>query len=269
MPDLVSNGIHLAYDVFGEGDPVLLVAGTGQPANTFHIYQMPALVEAGFKVVTFDNRGVAPSDAPPAPYSMHDLVEDAAGLIEGLNLAPCRVVGMSLGAIITQELALAHPELVRSAVMMGTVGRLGRSGQMLTNAWVEMDRAGIVLPPLYDAMNQLAWLFSPATLANEEFVATFVELVLSGPPWSGEGRLGQHLAEQAYGDRLEALAGIKVPSMVMTFEFDAITLAPMGREVAGVIPGCELVEIAGVGHGGMVEKPDEVNAALIEFLKNH
>jgi pimeloyl-ACP methyl ester carboxylesterase len=269
MPETVANGIHLAYDIFGEGDPVLLVAGTGQPANTWHIYQMPALVDAGFKVITFDNRGVAPSDCPPPPYTISGMVEDAAGLIQALGLAPCRVVGMSLGAIITQELALAHPELVRSAVMMGTVGRLGHGGQLLTNAWVEMDRTGIVLPPLYDAMNQLAWLFAPATLANEEFVATFVELILSGPPWSGDGRLGQHLAEQAYGDRLEALAGITVPSMVMTFEFDSITLAPMGREVAAVIKGCELVEISAAGHGGMVEKPDEVNAALIEFLKNH
>jgi pimeloyl-ACP methyl ester carboxylesterase len=269
MPETVANGIHLAYDEFGEGDPVLLVAGTGQPANSWHIYQVPALVEAGFKVVTFDNRGVAPSDIPPPPYTISDLVEDAAGMIQALDLAPCRVVGMSLGAIITQELALAHPELVRSAVMMGTVGRLGHSGQLLTNAWVEMDRAGIVLPPLYDAMNQLAWLFAPDTLANEEFVATFVELMLSGAPWPVEGRLGQHLAEQAYGDRMEAIGGIRVPSMVMTFEFDAITLALMGREVAAIIPGCELVEIKNAGHGGMVEKPDEVNAALIEFLKNH
>lgn len=269
MPVTVANGINLAYDEFGEGDPVLLIAGTGQPANTFHIFQVPALVDAGFKVVTFDNRGVHPSECPPAPYTVSEMAEDAAALIQALDLAPCRVAGMSLGAIITQELALAHPELVRSAVMMGTVGRLGPSGQLLTRAWVEFDKSGVELPPLYDAMNQLAWLFAPATLANEEFVATFVDLIMSGPAWNGDGRLGQHQAELAYGDRLQALSGITVPSMVMAFEHDAITLAPMGREVAAVIPRCELVEIAGAGHGGMVEKPDEVNAALIEFFKNH
>jgi pimeloyl-ACP methyl ester carboxylesterase len=269
MPVVAANGIDLAYDSFGEGDPVVLIAGTGQPANTWHIFQVPALVDAGFRVITFDNRGVPPTGCPPAPYTVAEMAEDAAGLIRELDLAPCRVAGVSLGAMITQELALAHPELLRSAVMMGTIGRLGPSGKLLTDAWVKFDESGVELPPLYDAINQLAWLFAPATLANEEFVATFVELILGGEAWKDPGRIGQHLAEQSYGDRLEALASITVPSMVMTFEFDSITLAPMGREVAATIPGCELVEIAGVGHGGMVEKPDEINAALIEFFKNH
>jgi pimeloyl-ACP methyl ester carboxylesterase len=233
------------------------------------MFQMPALVEAGFRVYTFDNRGMPPTECPPDPYRVSDFVEDTAALIEALDLAPCRVVGLSLGAIITQELALAHPELVRSVAMLGTVGRLGPSGKLLTDSWVAFDRSGVVLPPLYDAMNQLAWLFAPATLANDEFVQTFVELVLSGQPWTDPGRIGQHLAEQAYGDRLEALAGITVPSLVMTFAHDAITLAPMGREVAAAIPGCELVEISDAGHGAIVEKPEEVNAALIGYLKNH
>lgn len=266
MPEVKSNGITLAYNVYGEGEPVLLVAGTGQAAMTWDLFQVPALVAAGYQVVTFDNRGMPPSECPPEPYTVGEMAADAAGLIEALGLAPCRVAGLSLGAFITQELALARPDIVRCAVMMGTIGRQGASGRALTEAWVEFDRSGIELPRAYDALSQLPSLFSPYTLADEEFVMNYLNFAMVGPAWTDPGRIGQHLADQAYDDRLGALSGITVPSMVVVFELDALTLAPLGREVAAAIPGCALVEIPRTGHAGPLESPDQVNAALIEFF---
>src|SRR2546423_12455523 len=91
MPEEVVGGIRLHYDVFGEGEPILLVCGTGQRSFTWQLFQMPALTGAGYRVVTFENPGVPPSDCPPAPYTLKEMAEDAAGLIEHLDLAPCRV----------------------------------------------------------------------------------------------------------------------------------------------------------------------------------
>ena len=266
MPEIKSNGITLAYNSYGEGEPVLLVAGTGQAANTWDLFQVPALVAVGYRVVTFDNRGMPPSECPPEPYTVGEMAADAAGLIEALDLAPCRVVGLSLGAFITQELALARPDLVRGAVMMGTIGRQGASGRALTESWVEFDRSGIELPRAYDALSQLSSLFSPYTLADEQFVKNYLDFALAGPAWGDPGRIGQHLADQAYDERLEDLAGISVPTMVIVFELDALTLAPLGREVAAAIPGCRLVEIPRTGHAGPLESPEQVNNALIEFF---
>src|SRR5918911_233749 len=93
MPEAKVNGVSLVYDVFGEGDPVLLVCGTGQRSFTWQLFQVPALTQAGYRVVTFDNRGVPPSEAPPGPSTVQELADDAAGLIEHLYLAPCRVAG--------------------------------------------------------------------------------------------------------------------------------------------------------------------------------
>src|SRR5437899_58455 len=136
MPEVTAGGIRLSYERSGQGEPVLLICGTGQRSFTWQIFQVPALTAAGYEVVTFDNRGIAPSECPPAPYSVKEMAEDAAGVIEGLEIGPCRVAGLSLGAFITQELALAHPELVRAAVMMGTVGRQSAFGRHLTQSWV-------------------------------------------------------------------------------------------------------------------------------------
>jgi pimeloyl-ACP methyl ester carboxylesterase len=266
MPKVMANGIELAYEVRGEGEPVLLVAGTGQARATWDLFQVPALVAAGYKVFSYDNRGVAPSACPPEPYTVFEMAADAAAFIEALGIGPCRVAGLSLGAFITQELALARPDLVRGAVMMGTLGEKGESGRMLTASWVEFDRTGIKLPKMYDLVAQLPVLFSAHKIADEEFVKAFIEVSIDGPDWEDPGRIGQHMADDDYDNRLEALAGITVPTMVMAFELDMLTLARMGRAVAAAIPGCKLVEIPQVGHAGPLEAPDQVNAALIDFF---
>ncbi len=105
MPEATVNGVTLAYDVHGEGEPVVLVPATGQPAFAWSLSQVPALTAAGYQVVTFDLRGMAPSSSPPPPYSVADMVQDTAGLIEHLGLTRCFVAGYSLGSLITQELA--------------------------------------------------------------------------------------------------------------------------------------------------------------------
>lgn len=266
MPEATVNGVRLAYDVHGAGEPVLLVCGTGQPAFSWQVYQVPALTAAGYEVVTFDNRGVDPSEAPPGPYTVNGMVEDTAALIEELGLAPCSVAGLSLGAMITQELALARPDLVRACVMIGTLGRQDAFRRAVTRSWVELDESGAELPVLCEVVNTALANFSPQQLNDDDAMALYLEATTAMPAWQGPGRLGQHMADAAYHDRLEALAGIHVPSMVIAFELDLLTAASLCREVSRAIPGCRYVEIQGAGHAGAFEKPDEVNTALIEFF---
>jgi pimeloyl-ACP methyl ester carboxylesterase len=267
MPEATIGDVTLAYEDIGDGDPVLLVCGTGQQAFTWQLFQVPALTEAGYRVVTFDNRGMPPSECPPAPYSVKQMTEDTAGLIEQLDLAPCRVAGLSLGAFITQELALAHPGLVRCAVMMATIGRADTFGKQVVRAWLEMDES----PPsrLVEAVTDAFLLWGPDTLRDDERMQQYLDFVQQAPRWENPGRLGQHTADRDYDDRLGALAGIRVPSLVIGFQNDMLTGAVRAREVADVIPGCEYVEIPGAGHAGPMEKPEEVNQALLDFFARH
>lgn len=266
MPRIGANGIGLSYELHGSGDPVLLVCGTGQPAFSWSPFQIPALTGAGYQVVTFDNRGVDPSDVPPPPYSVDDMVEDTAELIEGLGIGACRVAGLSLGAFITQELALSRPDLVRGAAMMGTLGRLDVFRRVLFESWVELDESGVELPHLYEAVSVSFSLFAHHTLNDDDAMDLYIEATTSMPQWSGPGRLGQHSADASYSDRLESLAEVSVPSLVIGFELDMITPVHLCREVARAIPGCHYVEIPDTGHSGPFEKPNEVNAALLEFF---
>lgn len=266
MPTIDLGDVRLAYDTYGDGPPVVLVCGTGQAAYTWALFQVPALVEAGYRVVTFDNRGMPPSDCPAGPYTVAQMAGDVAGLIEALGLAPCRVIGLSLGAFITQELALARPDLLRAAVMMGTFGRQDAFRQAVTQAWIELDRSGIVLPRLYEAVYSAFSLLSASGLCDDEGVQQYLGLTMAGPQWTGPGRLGQHEADLAYQDRLDALGSIRVPSLVIGFQHDMLTPVSLCQEVAKVVPGCSYVEVAGVGHLGAFERPDEVNQALLDFF---
>ena len=269
MPRIDVGDIELNYDSFGEGEPVLLVCGTGQVALTWQLFQVPALTEAGYRVITFDNRGIGLSDAPPAPYSVKQMAEDAAGLIERLDLAPCRVAGLSLGAFITQELALAHPDLVRAAVMMGTVGRSDVFHRAMVRSWVERAEADLPQPRSAEVIDVAFQLYSPFMLGDDERMQNYLDFSMAAPPWENPGRLGQFTADRDYGERLQDLAGIRVPSMVIGFELDMLTPAAMSREVAEAIPGCRHLEIPRCGHAGPFEKPDEVNRALLEFFASN
>ncbi len=123
MPSVVVNGVRLAYDVSGSGEPVVLVAGTGMPGSAWELLCAPELRSAGFEVFTFDQRGVNASDGPDGPYSVEMLAEDLAGFVQRLGLEPVRLVGLSLGGSVAQLLAANRPGLVCCAVLWACVGR--------------------------------------------------------------------------------------------------------------------------------------------------
>lgn len=268
MPKATVNGVQLDYRVDGppEGDPVVLVCGTGQPAYSWRLGPAPLLVEAGYRVVTFDNRGVSPSECPPPPYSVAEMAEDAAGMIEHLGLAPCRVAGLSLGAFITQELALARPDLVRAAVMMGTVGRQTALLRYWAEGSLEAARQGVVLPRRLEAVMMAREVLSPAHQLDESYVGPMLDLMVQVPAWVGTGREGQLAADAGYDDRLTALRGVSVPALVIGFEHDLMTPASLGREVAEAIPGARYVEVPGCGHMGPFEDLDTTLGFVLDFF---
>lgn len=94
--------INLAYDDRGSGEPVVFIAGHGGAGRTWHPYQVPAFLAAGYRVITFDNRGIGATENADG-FSTQTMVADTVALIEGLNAAPARIVGMSMGAFITRN----------------------------------------------------------------------------------------------------------------------------------------------------------------------
>src|SRR5919197_374410 len=119
MPEVDVRGIKLVYDVHGEGTPIVMICGTGQPAAMWAMAGgFDAQLNAGYQVVTFDNRGIAPSDVPPPPYTVEEMADDAIGLLDHLDRGPYILQGASLGGLITQTIALQRPDLVRACIFV-------------------------------------------------------------------------------------------------------------------------------------------------------
>lgn len=256
------SDIRVSYQVHGTGEPVLLIAPAGTRSAVWSNFQVPALLRAGYQVITFDSRGTPPSAVPPGPYRLADLVSDTVALIDRLGLGPCRIAGASLGAMVAQELALARPDLVRAAAMLGTRCRTDFFRSVAGRVLADRIRSGEYTD--YDAVGSLLQLFSAQTLADDRAVADWYT-ILRTFPLRGAGAAAQYEATLVE-DRRGALAGVSRPCLVIGFAEDVLTPTLLCREVAAAIPGCRYVEISGCGHFGFLERPDEVNGVLLDFF---
>lgn len=246
------------------GEPVVLVMGAGGRGRAWQLHQVPALTAAGHRVITYDSRGVPPSDPGEAGFRVGDLVADLAGLIEHLDAGPCRLVGTSLGAQVVQELLLARPELATAAVLMATRGRDDRLRAAAARAELELLDSGLTLPRRYHAALQAIQNLSPHTLNDDlevsDWLSVFEQSTSTGPG------LRHQLAIQPDPGRLAAYAAITTPCLVIGFSDDLVTPPHLVAEVARAIPGATHRLVHRAGHYGYLEQPEEVNRQILDFF---
>ncbi|PWK65092.1 3-oxoadipate enol-lactonase [Streptomyces sp. CG 926] len=273
MDSVVVNGVRIAYVRTGAGPVVVLAGGTGMPPVAWEFCGVrDALVRAGYEVVTYAARGVAPSDAPPAPYSMEDLAGDLAALLDVLGVHRAAVVGYSLGSFTAELLARTRPDLVRSLVLMAGAGPTTGVVEAVLDTEAELIAATGSLPPAFMRLQTLlSSLPAPVLRDDEEQVRGWLELLgaQDGVWASPEGAAGQSAASDGWlraPDRLASLAGIQVPTLVLTFEHDLYFPPRTGRVAVEALPQGELAVVAGAAHGGLLTHPAETTAALIGFL---
>ena len=256
--------MNLAYDDRGKGDPVLFIAGRGGAGRTWHLHQVPEFQRAGYRCITFDNRGVGATEQA-GDFGIEQMVADTAALIEKLDAAPARIVSVSMGSYIAQELMLARPELVHSAVLMATRGREDRSREFFRSAERELADAGIELPASYDAKLRLIESFSPKTLNDDNVVRDWIDMFTMWPTKPTPGLRAQNRIAPE-GNRLPAYRNITVPVLVIGFSDDIVLPPHLAREVADALPNGRYLQIPNAGHLGFIERPDAVNAAALEFF---
>lgn len=265
MPIFRLNGIRLHCRVEGSGELVVLVMGTGSPGTVWRAYQVPALLAAGYRVATPDNRGIPPSDECPDGFTLDDMVRDTAALIEHLGGGPARVVGTSLGARVAQELALARPELVSHLVLMGTRGRPDPLQAAISAGRRALHDAGVELPRTHHAAITALMNLSRRTLDDPVLVRDWLDLFTLTSPAVPAGERAQ-LVLADFPDRLAEYRRIIAHSMVVSFADDLIAPPHLGREVAEAIPGCRYEEVEDCGHFGYLERPHEINELIEKFL---
>jgi pimeloyl-ACP methyl ester carboxylesterase len=271
MPSVsLPTGVDLYYEEDGSGEPLLLIMGTAADHRPW-----AAQVEAfrdHYRVITYDARGTGRSTHPadPESYSMRALADDAAALLEHLRVDAAHVSGLSLGSATAQELAVAHPERVRTLQLHCTWGRADEWFRRMIDSMEFMVRHD---DPAAYIRCALLWVASPHFLneRTDEVEAFERDFILDNPhPPSKEGMLGHFHADKTH-DTLDRLGTIAVPTLITSGEMDWQVPTRYGLEVQRRIPGSTLHVFRGPSssHIAFHEMADAWNEFTLAWLRRH
>ena len=258
------NGITINYTLAGEGaETVVLVNGLADDLESWG-YQTPALLDQGFRVLTFDNRGVGESDKPAGPYSTKLFAKDTKALIESLGLSDFHLLGVSMGGMIVQEYALAYPGDLRSLIPACTYAAPGPFCSRMFALWEEMapvmGLASVMQDVTLWAFTQEFFETRPEELA--EFEGAMATLAMPVDAY-----LAQLSSIQTH-DATARLSQIAVPTTVIAGEEDILIPVELTRRLQQGIAGSEWVTVPG-GHACIWEHPDPFNDAVIAHVRTH
>ncbi len=260
-----TNGQELYYEIHGDGPPLVLVMGIGYDSSLWTLQQVPEL-STRFQVVLLDNRDAGRSSRTDHPYTIADMADDVAGLLDALEIQRTHLLGLSMGAMIGMEFALRHADRLDRLVLAGPGAAPARSAVDPISIWNWVkanDPSGDVF-----GAQQFTWLFSSTFLRNQQAVQDTIALLASNPnPVEPEAYDRQAQAYLQF-DALDRLGGITAPTMVIVGEQDLLTPPWVARDVADRIRGArfELVTGDGSSHLLPLERPDDFNQLVTNFL---
>jgi 3-oxoadipate enol-lactonase len=255
------NGeVELAYELLGDGPPLLLIQGLGYGGRGWGPVLDPLAED--FTVAAFDNRGFGASDAPAGPYSVGELAEDARAVLDAAGFGRAHVVGASLGGMVAQELALAHAERIDRLVLACTTPGGGASFPMPARTVSLMQEAPAMPPKI--ALRKFAENAVGAG-GSDELIDRIVAYRTSNPPdlagWQSQAAAG------ATHDALDRLEKITAPTLVVHGTDDAVVDPRNADLLAKHIPGARLEYLDGCGHLPFWEEPERFASLIKEFLQ--
>jgi pimeloyl-ACP methyl ester carboxylesterase len=268
MPTTTHAGVSLYYEEFGATkDPLLLlVNGLGSQCINFKVEFCEMFAKEGFRVVRFDNRDVGLSTHLKGgpQYSVNDMAADGFAVFDAVGVDGAHIAGWSMGGMIVQAMAIAHPERVLSMTSV-------------------MSAPGPI-PALRDPDVVEAFMAPPATNREEAAERHLAGLRAWGSPayfdvaritadahaaydrcWDPDGRTRQAMAVGSSPSRVEALGSLRVPTLVVHGDADRLVPLEAGRETAEAVPGARLEVVAGMGH----DYPPELWPRIVELITGH
>jgi len=259
---ITANGIKIHYDISGRGDgPVVVLSHSLASSLKMWEAQVRAL-ESHFRVLRYDTRGHGQSETPPVPYTLERLGEDALGLLDVLGIEKVHWVGLSMGGMIGQAIALDHPHRLLSLSLCDTSAIIPGEAQPIWEERIEGVRQRGMSSQLEATMER--W-FTPSflrlnppalTLIQEEFMAT-----------PAEGYLGCASAIRKL-NYLERLGQVHLPTLIMVGEDDPATPVSASQAIHERIRDSKLVILRAARHLSNVEQAEAFNGHLLEFLRS-
>ena len=269
MAQAAVNGITIEFEEYGSGDPLLLVMGLGGQLTDWPPELIEHLVAAGFRVIAPDNRDIGLSTEMSgeglarsavvkamlgrpvkAPYSLSDMASDAVGVLDHLGIDRAHVVGMSMGGMISQEIAIGWPDRVLSLTSIMSHTGDGRHGLAKPSLSWRITRLGDPDPSnpssvVDNSMKIWQWISGPT---YDEAVAR--QRIEAGVERSirVQGTARQTAAIFASRDRTPLLASVKCPTLVVHGMVEPLVPPSGGRTTAKAVPGARLIEFPDMGH---------------------
>jgi pimeloyl-ACP methyl ester carboxylesterase len=257
------HGIQFHYETHGQGEPLVLIRGLG--SNLDHWYPQVPDYSRHFQTVIFDNRGIGRSGISDGEFTIADMARDTVGLMDALGIARAHVMGLSMGGMIAQEVALRYPERVQGLVLACTHCGRGHSipaSDDILKLFAEYIQTG----SLVAAVKAHRCLFSERTLKHAPEILERYARVSARFPASPAIMKRQYLAVQGH-DTWERLPGVQAPTLAITGADDALIRPENSRILAERIPGARLAIIEGGGHQFLIECAEATNSAVLDFLK--
>ncbi|NTU69020.1 MAG: alpha/beta fold hydrolase [Chlorobiaceae bacterium] len=258
------NGIEIAYDSMGSGEPLLLIGGFGMTREFWGT--LPDSLAKRFRVILYDNRGSGGSTVPDDPFTIADMAEDAFGLLDALQIESAYIFGVSMGGMIAQMLCALHPGRVSKAIL-GCTSHGGShavpSPPMAVRTFEEV--ANPDLSPEAAARMLVPVLFS------KSFVCDATQRVEAYVRLSVEHAMTRHGARCQMGALMEFdaegfLDQLRMPVLVVTGSEDILIPPENSRLLAGKLPNARLEVISGAGHNFFFEQPETSSTLIEAFL---
>lgn len=262
MASFECNGIRIHWETVGGGEPLVLLNGVLMSVDAWKL-QLPAL-SPSYRCLLHDFRGQLLSSKPATPWTLDDHVADLLALLDHLEIGSCHLVGTSYGGEVGMLFAADHPDRVRSLSVIASVSEIGDDVARTVRDWRD------------------AALNSPESLYRTMLPTTFSAAFAAANPRlleQGEERLAACPAEffTAFAQLIDAflqlditprLPEIRCPTLVIAGEADQLKPPRYSRRIAARIGNAQLQLIPGAGHAVILEQPEAVNRALLDFLQS-
>jgi 3-oxoadipate enol-lactonase len=265
LPKAHVNGININYQIDGDDagkGTIVLINGLADDLQSWG-FQMPALIEAGYRVLRFDNRGIGQSDRPAGPYTSKLLADDAKALVDKLGLKGFHLMGVSMGGMIAEEYTLAYGGDLKSLTLACTYGKADPFCQTMFAMWADLARAVNVPFVMRDVA---LWAFTGPFFEERPGDAAEFAAAMASLDMSLEAYLAQLAVIQAH-DATDRLGKIKVPTLVLAGEEDILIPVRLSRKLQAAIPGAKWKTVPG-GHACLWETPGPFNSAFLDFVSS-
>jgi pimeloyl-ACP methyl ester carboxylesterase len=266
MPRANINGIKIDYRIEGKGDPLVMIAGFISAKNSWSF--QTRLLKKYYRTITFDNRGSGKSDKPTGPYTIRMMADDTIGLMDHLDIEKAHFLGLSMGGMIAQELAINYPERVDKLVLASTFACIDDTSGLTLEASKRMGAHNRSLSKKVEIRRVVDTTFDLAfnkTFSRNLIVPLIRNMVRLSDTYIFNGLVGQRGAILAH-DSADRLKLIKASTLVITGTNDRLVKPISSEVIANLVPYAKLVKVEGGSHVFNIEMRSEFNREVLDFL---